>query len=182
MPVSTLVSRDTADGEEHDAHVKRCLIEARDIAGIEERKEAQEKVRQADADRSCSETNQDRFREELADDAAASRSECNAHAQLAHAARGTGQQQIGRVAAGDQQDNAHSTEQQPKQRTDMAHSAVNEVLYQGAPTLHLRVVELVEAHHDGGHLRLRLGDGDAGLKSSHCISAGVVAIGHFDGR
>ena len=46
--------------------------------------------------------------------------------------------QVGRVAAGNQQDDAHRAEQQPQQRTDMAHGAVNEVLDQGAPTAHLR--------------------------------------------
>ena len=59
----------------------------------------------------------------------------------------------------------------------MAHRAVNEVLYRSAPAAHLGIVQFVESNHDGGHLRLRLGDGDAGLEASDDVVAGVVSVG-----
>ncbi len=118
------------------------------------------------------------LREQLANNATASRSERDANAQLAHAAGGAGQQQIGGVAAGDQKHDGHGAEQQPKQRTNVAHGAVNEVLHR-APQPCICGVELVEPRHDGGHLRLRLGDGDAGLEAGDGISARIVTVGHL---
>ena len=60
----------------------------------------------------------------------------------------------------------------------MANGAVNEVLHRSAPAVRLGV-ELVEPRHDAGHLRLRLGDGDAGLEAGDGISARIVSIGHL---
>ena len=58
--------------------------------------------RQTDADRSCSNADQQRLGEQLADNTAASRPERDAYAQLAHAAGRAGEQQIGGISAGDQ--------------------------------------------------------------------------------
>ena len=132
------------------------------LPGSRVRQEAQKGERQADADGACGETDEERLGEQLADDTAASRPERDAYAQLAHSARCAGQQKIGGIAAGDQQHDGHRAEQQPQQRTHVANGAVNEVLHVSAPAAHAWVVKLVEARHDGAHLRLRLRDGDSG--------------------
>ena len=64
----------------------------------------------------------------------------------------------------------------------MADGAINEVLDLGAPSAHARVVKLVEAHHEGTHLRLRLRDGNPVLEPSDGIAAGVVTVVHSDGE
>src|SRR6202023_3387328 len=63
-----------------------------------------------------------------------------------------------------------------------ANSTVNEVLYGSAPAAHLGIVKPVEPRHDGGHLCLRLGYGDAGPEARNGISVCVVAVGEFVSR
>ena len=49
------------DGEDQDAHIQRGFAEARNVAGIEERQQAQKGERQAGADRSCSNADEERL-------------------------------------------------------------------------------------------------------------------------
>ena len=85
-----------------DARIQKGFAEARNVAGIEERQQAQKGERQTDADRSPSNADKERLGEQLAGNTTASRPQRDAYAQLAHAARRTGQQKIGGISAGDQ--------------------------------------------------------------------------------
>ena len=92
---------------------------------------SQKEEGKADAESARRNTNQHGFGEQLTDDAASARPECNPHSQFLHAIGRTRQQQACGIAACDQQDDTNSAQEQQQQRPNRADGDVQEAADQG---------------------------------------------------
>ena len=100
-------------------------------------------------------------------DTGAVRSQCGANGKLARARRGAGEQEVRDVGAGDQQDNPHSSQQHQERSAHVFDEFVLEGLDVGSQASVRGRVELNQVLLDRAHLRVRLGDGDAGFQAAN---------------
>ena len=109
-----------AQRDRQDARIERDGVEARDVGRREPQQRLQARPRQRHADRGGAGAEQERFGEELAQQAAAARAEGPPHRDLLAARRAAGEQQPGDVDARDEQHQCDRCQQEVEHR---AHGA-----------------------------------------------------------
>ena len=104
------------------------------------------------------------FGKQLAGDPPRSRAQRSAYGHLAAARSGPREQQVRHVGAGDQQHQAHRTQQHIQRAAVLAGYLLSKIDQPDAPALAEGRVVLLGARRDAVHLRLRLCQRDAGLQ------------------
>ena len=115
------------------------------------------------------------------DDTRAERSHRGADGDLFAAREGAGEEKIGDVGAGDEEDERDGAEHHKQGGTNIADGLITEGMNDGAPSFVLGGVGLFEALGDGVHLGLRLLDGDSGFEAADGEVVMVVANGRGGG-
>ena len=99
--------------------------------------------------------------------------ECDADGDLLLAPGEAGQQQVRHVGAGDEEHEADRAQQNQQGGANVSDDRAGERRdLDAVPGIRLRV-GFGQARRDGGHFRLRLGPGHAGLEPPHCTDAGM---------
>src|SRR5882724_10040450 len=105
------------------------------------------------------------FREELADDAAACGSECGAHGELLGARGGTGEQEVREVDADDEKDESDGSPKNDQGAAETAGDEVFEVPELGGVVAFVSPLDAaVEGWEEEVGFGLSLGEGDARLE------------------
>ena len=114
MPVRTETRRVKAKTRQSSARARTVGADARDIDGADGEQCAHTEVAGGEAENSAGKRQKQAFGEQFAHDARAGGAESGADGEFAGAARGTRQQQVGDVGAGDQQDEADGADEQDR--------------------------------------------------------------------
>ncbi len=162
-------------GEGEDGRVDADLVGSRDVGGERGEQGLQAEVGQADPGERAQHREENALRQELAQQAPPRRAQGEADRDLPLPVGGPGQQEVGDVGAGDQEDEGDRPEQQHQRRPQLAHDRVEERL-EGHALLRVRVrVALGEALREGLHLGAGAGDVHSRLQPADHVDPRVVA-------
>jgi hypothetical protein len=113
-------------GEEEGRAVEGNLGRARQVFRGQGEESAHAPLRDQDAQRSAGDTEHDALGQELPDEPAAVCAESGADGKVLHPRRGTHEEEIGDVGAGDQKKEADGREQRPEDRAHVADGGVEQ--------------------------------------------------------
>ena len=175
------------DGEEQDGSVEADVGFSGKSEGRHERHDGfEEGPRERDAEHAAHGGKRDAFGEKLAEEALARGAEGSADGDFFLARGGASHQEVRDVGAGDEQDEGDGAEKQPE---GGAHVAIEEVVFQRldarGPAFIGFWVDFGDVGGDGGHVRIGLREGDAGLharENDKPVEIVVDLVGREDER
>ena len=160
--------------EEQDRPIERRLRETRDAARADCNQQLKAPVGDGDAERAGQHRQHEAFGQQLPEDPPAGRADRRAHRDLALAAGGVREEQVGDVRACDQHDQADGAEQEQQGALRLADDVVGERDGADPPAAVGRRVGGVEAGRDRVELGLRLFEADAGFQPANRFEVAVV--------